>query len=181
MIHQHQHYHATTLYQAISLKHFFLLLGDVLIFKFKKGRSLTVHLPLEIQHPHHFHHLFLAKMFIEFGELLKYIFQIHLYWENAPLLVYGSWQLKFGQTVWRLIPKNIDLCLDVGHLILGCKNIPATRNRILKLVNKRGFQIKHLHLHENDLVHDLHFPPRRILGSEIIQQLTKNRTYIFEK
>ena len=120
-----------------------------------------------------------GQRFVDFGEGLKNIFKINLYWENAPWLREGTWDLKFDNTYWNTIPTNIDLCLDTGHLMLGLKEheFPARLNFIMQ---QRGGQIKHLHLSENDLVHDLHWHTNKILTSDLVEKITEGRTFIWE-
>lgn len=142
--------------------------------------SVTAHLPLEIQHPAQFRNKKKAYQLIAWGETIKKIMRIPLYWENAPLLRYGSWNLKYGQTRWDMIPTTLDLCLDTGHILLGSKNKKQAQERILNILQKKGKQIKHLHLHENDLLHDLHWKPNVIIDAKLKRRLTKDCTYIIE-
>jgi sugar phosphate isomerase/epimerase len=145
------------------------------------SKSVTVHLPLEIQHPKHFVKIKWAKRLIDFGEFWKRALKIPLYWENAPLLNEGTWDLVFGQTKWHLVPGDIDLCLDMGHLMLGAKSVKEARGAILKLLKKKGKQVKHLHLHENNFIHDTHNKPGKVLTNSFLKRIKKGRTFIYEK
>lgn len=174
------HLHALSFYEEISIKHFLALWISLLYAKVFSCTSVTVHLPLELQHPNKFKKLGEANNFIKFGEFWKKKFNKKLYWENSPLLIYGKWNLKYGQSSWELIPNNIELCLDTGHLMLGSRNINIARKRIYKAIKDRNTQIKHLHIHENDLVHDLHKKPSKVLNKKIINFLKKGRTFIYE-
>ena len=118
---------------------------------------------------------------VKFGNLLAKFISVNLYWENAPLLNHETWDLKHGPTDWSLVPTKINLCLDTGHLILGSKSIKEAQDKILTIFKERQHQIKHIHIHENDLIHDTHLPPQNILNKELLQEITKDRTYIFEK
>jgi len=175
------HAHAITYYEGLGLKSFFAIFTSVIMAKFKGLQSLTVHLPLEVQHPQVFKNKQLGLAYIKFGELLKSIFQLKLYWENAPLLEYDTWKLKYGQLNWDDIPEKISLCLDTGHLILGSKNKSDAQNRILSFNKKFLNRIGHLHIHENNLQTDIHKKPKFIITPHILKLITKNRTYIYEK
>ena len=118
---------------------------------------------------------------VKFGNFLAALVRVKLYWENAPLLNYEAWDLKHGPTEWNLVPLKIPLCLDTGHLILSSESIREAQEKILAISKERQEQIKHLHIHENDLIHDSHLAPNNILTKELIQEITQKRTYIFEK
>ena len=68
-----------------------------------------------------------------------------------------------------------------AHLILGVKNINQARARIKKILAERGGQIKHLHLHENDLLYDLHNSVGKVIDKKLLEILIKGRSYIYEK
>ena len=174
------HLHAWCLYERTSWKHFLVLLLSTIKSRLTSAKSVTTHLPLEFQH-RVYKNIGHAWRLIVFGRFLAALFQIKLYWENAPLLRYGTWDLKHGPVDWSLVPANISLCFDTGHEMLGASNAAEAQERILNAFRLRQSQIKHIHLHENDLVHDLHNPPEKILTPQIITELTKDRTYIFEK
>jgi len=174
------HLHAWCLYEPISWKHFAYLFWSMLICRLFCYKSLTTHLPLELQHSI-YPNVKTGTKLIKFGQIIAALFLVKLYWENAPLLNYGPLNLKHGQIDWNLIPRNIPLCFDMGHEILGAESIEEAKKRIMAVFNERQLQIKHLHIHENDLIHDLHNKPDKIITEEIIRQTTKNRTYIFEK
>lgn len=177
---QDGHLHAWCLYKPISPAHFYYLFASILACKITRAKSLTTHLPLELQH-HIFPNFKIGLKLIKFGNFLAALLQVKLYWENAPLLNYGVWDLKCGPTEWSLVPHKIPLCLDTGHLMLGSGSIKEAQEKILSIFKERHEQIKHLHIHENDLIHDSHLSPNNILNPEIIGEITKNRTYIFEK
>ena len=176
-----KHAHAYTRYSLLERVDYLSLIRSVVETRVHKYKSLTVHLPFEIQHEV-VEDLDKARRFIYFGELLKKLFKIQLYWENAPWLNYGSWNLKYKNTSWKHIPLDIDLCLDTGHLMLGQKNKKVFLKKLEKIIEARGRQIKHLHLHENNLKSDKHVPvPGRIINSKTFKKLTKNRSYIVER
>lgn len=175
------HAHATTRYKPISKEDYPLLVNDILELIENEYASLTVHLPFQVQHPSVYPDLEAGIRFINYGEHLKKFFGIKLYWENAPEEEYGHWHLKHGQTTWTHVPHNIDLCLDLGHLMIGTSDTTAAIERIDQIIANRGSQIKHLHIHENDLLHDQHRSIGTILSQEYIDSLIKNRSYIFEK
>lgn len=176
-----QHLHAQSLFTPVSWKHFFYLGKSILSARSKKAASLTTHLPLEFQHGIYTNKGLAGKL-IKFGDTLAALLQVKLYWENAPLLNFGSWELKHGQTEWMLVPKDIALCLDVGHLMLGTASKEEARDTILAVFRERQAQIKHLHIHENDLQHDIHnHRVGTIITQELLTEITAGRTYIFEK
>lgn len=144
-------------------------------------KSLTVHLPFEIQHPE-MGDVKKGKLYISYGQILKKILGINLYWENAPWLDHKSWSLKHENTDWTYVPYTIDLCLDTGHLMLGCRDNSEFLERLHKLLKERGRQIKFLHLHENNFISDDHIPvPGKVITKSIMKSLIRNRDFIIEK
>jgi len=178
---QDNHAHADCRYKGIGWLDYVILLQNIIEARLHSYLSLNVHLPFEVQHPSVYPHLYKGLRFIRFGERVKRIFNIRLYWENAPAQNYGTWNLKNGQTQWKHIPKTIDLCLDTGHVMLETRSVEEARKNIVKILKKRGKQIKHLHIHENDLLHDTHNPIGKVITKKLLADLTDNRTYIFEK
>jgi len=178
---ENNHAHAITYYGATNIHCFVGIFLSILKTKLNKYSSLTAHLPLEIQHPAIFKNIFIGNLYIQFGELLKHIFGVKLYWENSPLLEYGTWKLKYGELDWENIPEKICLCLDTGHLILGSADIQEAQSRILKFNDYFSNRIKHLHIHENNFISDEHLKPNKVLTPSILNTITENRTYIYEK
>ena len=178
---QDNHAHADSRYKAIGWLDYVILLHNMIEVRLHSYLSLNVHLPFEVQHPSSYPNLEKGLRFIRFFERMKRIFNIRLYWENAPAQNYGTWNLKNGQTQWGYIPKTIDLCLDTGHVMLEARSVEDARRRIVKILKLRGRQIKHLHIHENDLLHDIHNPIGRVITKEFLTVLIEERTYIFEK
>ena len=97
-------------------------------------KSVTTHLPLELQHRVYLD-IERANKLIKFGQFWAALFKVKLYWENAPLLNYGTWELKHGQTDWELVPYDISLCLDTGHAMLGAVSMEEARGRIIDVFN----------------------------------------------
>lgn len=192
---QDGHAHASTLFDIVSWKHYVALLNSFLICLVLRPKSLTTHIPLELQHVEmRFHYtpdgLVKALRFVRFGEYLKRLTGIKLYWENAPLLKVGTWDLKYKNPVitsFDFMPLDAELCLDTGHAMLGYSSKETARAIIYGVLSLYGSMIKHLHIHENDLVHDKHWNPRdihplkRVLTKPILEKLMKDRSYIFEK
>lgn len=181
MVVENEHAHAYSRGKLLGWQDYGLLFRSSLECKFRKYKSLTVHLPYEIQHPEV---LDLAKAlsYINYGQFLKVIFSINLYWENAPWLNHGTWDLRYGNTDWSNIPRNTDLCLDTGHLMLGCKDKDDFLNRLNLLLEQRGAQIKFLHLHENRFRSDDHEPvPGNVITKGLMDDLVKNREWVIEK
>ena len=185
---QDKHLHAVSIYRPLAPAHFWWIIYSILYAKKKDCLSITHHLPFEIEHPQEFGVLGkkAAFGFILYGELLKRIFGVKLFWENSPILNVGSWDLKYGQTDWSSVPLFIELCVDMGHVMLGAKNKTEARKRITFLFKLRGSQIKHIHLHENDFKSDLHLKPfrqpksKRVIDKKLFALLVANRSYIFE-
>jgi len=107
---QDNHAHADTNYTALGFTDFYRLLQNAFETKNKKYKSLTVHLPYELQHSHVFPNRQIGNYYIRFGELLKKALRINVVWENAPALVIGKWSLAYGQTNFDNIPSDVDLC-----------------------------------------------------------------------
>ena len=175
------HAHGNYGYRELKPKDWLNLLKNTVETKLKHYRSLNLHFPFELQHPGFYPRLNMGLNYVRIGEVLKKLLGIKLYWENAPAQTNKTWILKHGQTDWVRVPDNIELTLDTGHLILGARNIAVARARIETILRDRGKQIKHLHLHENDLVHDTHEPVGKMIDKKLLAKLIKNRTYIFEK
>ncbi len=185
---QDKHLHAVSIYRPLAPAHFWWILYSIVFAKRNYCLSVTHHLPFEIEHPREFGLIgkSCAFGFILYGEFLKKIFRVNLFWENSPVLNVGSWDLRYGQTDWSNVPIFIDLCVDTGHLMLGSKDKYEARKRIQLFFNKRGGQIKHIHLHENDFKSDLHLKPfrrpisKRVINKKLFELLVANRSYIFE-
>ena len=177
---QNGHMHAWCVYKPTSWRHYISLFVSVVVGKLLKVQSVTTHIPLELQHLI-YQPKTKGEKLIKFGMSVAALFRTKLYWENAPLLNYGTWDLKHGQTEWDLVSKGIPLCLDTGHLILGAASLEEAQKRIRDIIAERGEQIKHLHIHENDLLHDNHRPPEKIVTPEILSLIISGRTYIFEE
>jgi hypothetical protein len=174
------HAHARTRYELLNWQDYWLLFLSVVECKFRNYKSLTVHLPFEMQHGEVFN-ISKAKTYILFGEVLRKIFRIKLYWENAPWLNYGSWDLKYENTNWVHVPKNINLCLDTGHLMLGVKSKKGFLKKLSWVMENYGGQIKHLHLHENDFESDQHISvPGKVIDKKLFEKLIRGRSYIIE-
>lgn len=186
---EENHTHAYMIYEPTDYRHFWALFLSFIIAKRNKTFSLTTHLPFEIQHKSKFskRQYLTAKTLIKFGEVLKKVMKIPLYWENCPIVNVKTWELLYDQTEWENVPATIALCLDTGHLMMNAKNKNEARQRIKTILKERGKQIKHAHIHENNFKIDNHFDPRkrkslnRIITSSLLKEIQKNRTYIFEK
>jgi sugar phosphate isomerase/epimerase len=175
------HAHAKSRYAEIGVEDYINLVKDFVSVKDAKLLSLNVHLPFEIQHPDIYPDLSRGLDFIRYGEELKELYHVPLYWENSPEQVFGKWYLRYGQTTWELIPRDIELTLDTGHLMLEAADAVQARRRIEKVLRDRGDQIRHLHIHENDLMHDKHSPISKVITPGFLQKIIMGRTYIFEK
>lgn len=173
------HMHAWCMYAPVSWKHYAVLAISIIFGNVAGVKSITTHLPLELQH-RIYPRIKSGRRLIAFGKILAAIFRTKLYWENAPLFNYGVWNLKCGQTDWEIVPYDIALCLDTGHAMIGAQSSDEARNIIRSIFQKRQAQIKHFHIHENDLVHDIHLAPNKIITKELIAEITRDRTYIFE-
>jgi hypothetical protein len=178
---ENNHAHAITYYGPTNFNCFIGLFISALKTKINRYLSLTAHFPLEIQHPKIFKNKAMGMAYIQFGEFLKSILHIKLYWENSPLLEYGTWKLKHGELDWENIPDKVELCFDTGHLMLGAKDIDEAQKRILMFSKNYGTRIKHLHIHENNLISDDHKQPQKIITKKILATIIRGRTYIFEK
>jgi hypothetical protein len=181
---QEGHAHAEPHFRELISSDYFVIAKNILQTRQAGYKSLTAHLPLEVQHASVYDNLMQGLIFIKFSEIAKRSANINLQWENAPLCKHDTWDLKHGQTMWYFIPTNIDLCLDTGHLMLGASSINEGRKRIERILSDRGEQIKHLHVHVNNLISDLHITDpervREVLGKPLLEKLTEGRTYIYE-
>lgn len=183
---QEGHLHSISYYEPTHILHFIFFLYSFFVAKKYSCKSICQHLPFEIEHPKVYKNIKGGRFFISFGEFLKRIFNMKLYWENSPVLVIGTWKLKHGQTNWDMIPNEIELCLDTGHLMLGSSSVEKARQRIQDISQKFGNRIKHLHIHENDLCIDKHWKPlskkaeKKVFTKLFLTRLLKNRTHIFE-
>lgn len=179
---QENHFHADTRYAETGMPDFINLYKNIVEVKSAGGLDLNVHLPYEVVYPNIYKNYQRGAGFIWFGEAFKELFKVKLVWENSPVLIPPTWDMLHGQTQWGLVPRSIDLCLDTGHLMLGSESIEEARSRIKFILGQRGNQIKHLHLHENDLVSDLHWKPNEVIDPDLLIELTQGgRTFIFEE
>lgn len=179
---QNRHAHAYTRYDKhTNWKHYIYLFVSVIECKIRSCKSLTAHLPFEIQHWQLFGPKENGYKFIYFGERLKKLFNIKLYWENAPLLDTSTWGLKNENTSWVFIPYDIDITLDTGHAMLGGNSKESAQKSIRFILQGRGKQIKHIHLHENNGKRDSHGPIGVVIDEALKKELIKGRTYIYER
>lgn len=178
---QEGHAHAKPRYLETGVQDYINLVQDFLAVQKRGFQTLNVHLPFEVQHPQVYPDLHKGLHFIRYGEGLKELFGIPLYWENSPELVDKEWHLKHGQTEWQHIPNDIRLTLDTGHAMLGARDEDDARNRIRMILDQWGDQISHAHVHENDLIHDDHWEIGRVITPDLLEEIVTGRTYIFEK
>lgn len=181
---QEGHAHAEPHFRGLQSSDYFVIVKNILQAHQEDYKSLTVHLPLEVQHPSFYPGLNRGLLFINFTETIKNLSNVKLQWENAPICKSPSWDLLCGQSVWDFVPENINLCLDTGHLMLGASSVVEARKRLESILSARGEQIKHLHVHVNNLVSDQHITDpekiKRVIGEPLLQKLIKDRTYIYE-
>ena len=166
--------HASYSFSQLTPKNYIFALRDLLLARLTNPKNITFHFPLEIMFASMIN-IKKGNSYVEWVEAVAKKLGVLVVWENIAFLNEKDWSLK-EQAIWKYIPKNVSLCLDTGHIILGEKN---PKKKILQIVGKYGKRIKHLHLHENDLIHDLHLPPGKIL-KPLMKYLTKGRTWIIE-
>lgn len=119
--------------------------------------------------------------FVRYVSFLSKIFHVRVFWENTNILNTTDWSYIENPSY---IPNDTPLCFDLGHFILGEPSKEAALKKIDSFFSTHGSQIKHLHLHINDLKRDLHNEDQRqvvaFLGTERFNKLTQRQTYIFE-
>lgn len=175
------HPHATTRYAPLESRDFSNALLDLLRARALGARDLNFHIPHECQYAA-FRDEALANAFMEFVDRTGELLGITTLWENAPILDTTDWSIK---TQTDAVPEQRRLCLDIGHLALGAESQAAALARIDEFYARHAAQIRHLHLHVNDLVHDQHnnnpAAVLEFLGVERFRRLTAGRTFIYER
>ncbi|MBN8548497.1 MAG: hypothetical protein J0M12_04200 [Deltaproteobacteria bacterium] len=175
------HPHATTGYARLSPTDYFNAVTDLVRARALRAAELNFHLPLETQFIEHQDEAS-ARCFMDFVDAVGKAAGVTPVWENAPLLEDGTWRLIRNT---EHIPHDRLLCLDTGHLILGSRDQTEALARIDTFWDHHGAQVRHLHIHVNDLVHDQHVnDPAKViefLGLERFVRITANATYIFER
>lgn len=171
--------HAHYRYAKITVRDYLLAVIDLLITKIIRAKNITFHLPVEVQFHSHSRFRIDGVDFIKWVGAIGRLLKIPVCWENTAWLNKGDWGLK-EQTSWREIPENINLCLDTGHLILGSRSIQEARERIREFLKRYAKRVKHLHIHENDLIHDEHLAPNKIIDKKLFNEIIKERTWIIE-
>lgn len=172
-----RHYHAHYRYSKLNLWDYIIAVLDLIIAKFLNSKSITFHLPVGVQFKSYLNNS--NWVFVHRISKLSYYFSISCYWENTALCTVDTWKLKEQSNLLN-IKGDVNICLDTGHLILGSDNIKDARKRILMFLKKYSNQIKHIHLHENDLIHDQHKKTGKIINKKLRNSLIKGRTYIDE-
>lgn len=174
------HFHARTKYGRLEVKDYISALIDMIVCAKNKGYSINFHLPYEIQFESHRHKS--GYMFIVFVMFVGRFLPIKVFWENGNILNTKDWSLVEQCSE---LPHGLPLCLDIGHLMLGSKDRKEARARIESFEQEYGNDLKHLHLHVNNLVQDQHINDeekvRKFLGEPLYNRLVSRRTYIFEE
>ena len=169
--------HAHYRYSPITLYSYLIAIIDIIIAQLLRPKNITFHFPIEIAFPSQWKKYKRGIRFINIIEQVAGFFHVSILWENISWLHTHDWSLK-EQMQWKKVPPKIKICFDTGHAMLGTKN---PRAKITQILTRYGDRIKHIHLHENDLLHDLHLPPHKHLTKPFVNQIIKNRTWIIEK
>jgi hypothetical protein len=173
--------HATTSYQLITDRDYYQAVSDLNQAIKIDANILNFHIPFEIQF-HNYRDFNKGYAYMNYIVKLCDLFGVIAVWENAPILKYGEWSLVQNTD---FIPKDYQLCLDIGHLMLGSKNQEEALRKIDDFMANYGHSVIHLHLHINNFIKDQHTNDpnlvQEFLGTERFLRLTNNRTFIFEK
>ncbi|OGK66572.1 hypothetical protein A2313_01020 [Candidatus Roizmanbacteria bacterium RIFOXYB2_FULL_41_10] len=175
------HVHASSFFRPLQFRDYWQGFLDIVLAFLFRARTLNFHLPYESQFKSYYHPK-AGWQYINFINFWSRIFGMKTVWENTNILNPKDWSLIENPSH---IPKNLSLCFDLGHFILGSKSKTQALAKVDRFFKEHGRDIKHLHLHVNDLKRDKHYRSQRqvkaFLGQNRFQKLTKNRTYIFEK
>lgn len=175
------HPHAETHFGPIEEMDYLKALRDLYLAKDIGAAEVTFHIPDEIQ---------LAScrnenrgyQFVDFVREVGTILGIRVVWENAPRLTAPDWSLVEQSTY---VPARGELCLDIGHKMLGAPDKEGALESIDLFMEQYGSRVRHLHLHINDLKCDQHInDPGKVidfLGLERFNRMTEQATYIFER
>lgn len=175
------HPHAETHFGPIEEMDYLKALRDLYLAKDTGAAEVTFHIPDEIQ---------LASCrnesrgnhFIDFVCEAASTLGLRVVWENAPRLTPPDWSLVEQSTY---VPARGDLCLDIGHKMLGARDKESALKSIDRFMEQHGSRVRHLHLHINDFKCDQHVnDPATViefLGLERFKRMTEHATYIFEK
>jgi hypothetical protein len=174
------HPHAATSYDLLTLKDYTHALRDLLATRHMAAPEINFHIPNEILFESQ-RNIKVGERFMNFVDGAAKLIGVKVVWENAVMIDISDWSLIENHS---LIPENRRLCLDTGHLILGAKDQSEACKRVEDFLTLHGDQIKHLHLHVNDLEHDWHWNQPELveqyLGSSLLQRLISGRSYLFE-
>ena len=175
------HLHATSFFRKLVWFDYARGLAEILIAGQLKAATLNFHLPYESQFQSYYQPA-KAKSYFDFINFWALFFKVKVVWENTNILNPRDWSLVENP---KYHPQNLDLCFDLGHFILGTKTQKQALGKVDSFFRRHGRQIKHLHLHINDLKHDLHWNKpaqvQKFLGIRRFKKLTHNRTFIYEK
>jgi hypothetical protein len=156
-------------------------LRDLYLAKDIGAAEVTFHIPDEIQ-LESCRDEKRGDQFVDFVRDAGAIFGIRVVWENAPRLTPPDWSLVEQSTY---VPARGDLCLDIGHKMLGAPSKEVALESIDAFMEQYGSRVRHLHLHINDLKCDQHInDPGKVidfLGLDRFNRLTEHATYIFER
>ena len=173
--------HATTSYNLITDRDYYQAVSDLYQAIKLDANILNFHIPFEIQFQN-YRDFNKGYAYMNYVVKLCNLFGVTAVWENAPILKYGEWSLVQNTD---FIPKDYQLCLDIGHLMLGSKNQEEALRKIDDFMANYGHSVIHLHLHINNFIKDQHINDpelvKNFLGTERFLNLIANRTFIFEK
>jgi hypothetical protein len=171
--------HATTRYAPLILKDWLNAVRDVHTAKNLGAAKINFHLPDEIELDSR-RDLLKGERFMDFVDAIGAASDVRVVWENSYRADTTDFACLENQSC---IPDNRMLCLDIGHLILLSQDRSEALARIDNFLDRHGPQISHLHLHINDLVHDLHWNDPKIvkdfLATQRFQRLNAGWNYIF--
>lgn len=174
------HIHAFSFFRPLQKLDYFRGFIDIIIAALFRARTINFHLPYELQFNSYLN-LNKGWRYVQFLNWWAGRLKVMLVWENTNILNPQDWSLVENPVY---IPKNLALCFDLGHFILGSKSKRAALLEIDRFFHRYGRFIRHLHLHVNNLRSDqhLHSPEQviRFLGKRRFQILTAKRTFIFE-
>ena len=167
--------HATYSYERLNFWSFAVAVKEILLARWLGARNLTFHFPVELAFVSCLNETVGGK-YVRWVEWWAMKLGVQVVWENIVWLSEKDWSLK-EKMMWDHIPFGVNLCMDTGHLMIGSVDPVA---EIRSFIKKFGKRIKHLHIHENDLKHDLHLPPGEVLKPMFIEEITRGRTWMYE-
>lgn len=167
------HMHGNCSYEGIRPVDYLNSATDILLCAASKCHSINLHVPDEVQY--NGGDLLSGFKFMQFAEAIAAKAAVLLVWENSPRINRED-NFRLSRQV-DYLPPGFKRCLDVGHAMLGIKDIEEVPEMILSEIASLGDLLALIHLHVNDGKYDQHWTGpgtiTQVLGSRSYRQILK--------